>query len=98
MIKTVKELYRRSVTHIKQGGLLSDGFEVTNGLRQGCCLSPTLFKIYVEKTLNTWRRKYFGMGYNVDNTTIYTLEFADDQVVIAQSKEDLQYMGQKLQE
>jgi len=68
---------------------LSEGFEVTKGLRQGCCLSPTLFKIYVEKALNTWKRKCLGMGYNVDNTTICTLQFADDQVVTAQSKEDL---------
>ena len=30
----------------------------------------------------------FGMRYNVDNTTICTLQFADDQVVMAQSKED----------
>jgi len=36
------------------------------------------------------------MGY-VDNM-IYTLQFADDQVVMAQSKEDLEYMCQKLQE
>jgi hypothetical protein len=38
------------------------------------------------------------MGYNVDNTIIYTLQFADDQLVMAQSKEDLEYMGRKLQE
>jgi hypothetical protein len=36
--------------------------------------------------------------YNVDNTMIYTLQFADDQVVMAQSKEDLEYMCRKLQE
>jgi hypothetical protein len=60
--------------------------------------SPTLFKIYVEKALNTWKRQCFGMGYNVDNTTIYTLQFADDQVVMAQSKKDFEYMGRKLQE
>jgi hypothetical protein len=82
----VKELYRRSLSYIKQGGLLSEGFEVTKGLRQGCCISPTLFKIYVEKALNTWKRKCSCMGYNVDNTTIYTLQFADDQVMMAQSK------------
>jgi len=40
----------------------------------------------------------FGMRYNVDNTTICTLQFADDQVVMAQSKEDLEYMGRKIQE
>ena len=38
------------------------------------------------------------MGYNVDDTMIYTLQFADDQVVIAQSKEDLEYLCWKLQE
>ena len=29
---------------------------------------------------------------------IYTLQFADDQVVMAQSKEDLEYICRKLQE
>jgi len=37
------------------------------------------------------------MGYKVDNT-IFTLQFADDQVVMVQSKEDLWYMCRKLQE
>jgi hypothetical protein len=75
---------------------LSEGFQVTKGLRQGCCISPTLFKIYVEKALKTWKRKFSGMGYNLDNTTIYTPQFADDQVVMAQSKEDLEYVCRKL--
>ena len=34
----------------------------------------------------------------MDNTTIYTLQFADDQVVMAQSQEDVEYMCWKLQE
>jgi hypothetical protein len=34
----------------------------------------------------------------VDNTLIYTLKFADDQVVMAQGKEHLEYMCRKLQE
>ena len=38
------------------------------------------------------------MGYNADNTTIYTLQFADDQVVMAQSKADLECMCWQLQE
>jgi hypothetical protein len=38
------------------------------------------------------------MGYNVDNTMICTQQFADDRVVVAQSKEDLEYMCRKLQE
>ena len=77
---------------------MSEGFEVKKGLRQGCCVSPTLFKIYVEKSLNILKRKCSGMGYNVDNITMYTLHFADDKVVMAQSKEDLEYICRKLQE
>ena len=121
LIKTVKELYRRSVSYInplntelnpichllvllgahrifhvsrirvKQEGLLSEGFEVTNGLRQGCCLSPTLFKIYVEKALNTWRKKWIMQQY-----IRYNLQTT--RCVMAQNKEDLEYMGRKLQE
>jgi len=98
LIKTVKELCRKNLSYVKLGGLLSERFEVKKGLRQGCCIPPTLFKIYIEKALNIWKRKCFGMGYNVDNTTIYTLQFADDQVVMAQSKENLEYMCRKLQE
>jgi len=97
-IKTVKELHRKSFSYMKQGGLLSEGFEVTKVLRQGCCISPTLFKIYVEKALNIWKRKCSGMGSNVDNTTIYTLQFEDYQVVMAESKEDLVCMCRKLEE
>jgi len=91
-MKTVREVHRNSYTYIKQGGLLSEGFEVTKRLRQRCCISPTLFKVYVEKDLNIWKRKCSGMGYNVDNATIYTVQFAGGQVVMAQSKEDLVYM------
>jgi hypothetical protein len=97
LIKTVNELYRKGLSYVKLGGLLSEGFEVTKGRRQGC-ISPTLFKIYIEKALNICKRKCCGMGYNVDNIMIYTLQFADDQVVIAQSKEDPEYMCRKLQE
>ena len=92
LITTVKESYRKGLSYIKQGGLLSEGFQVTKGLRQGCCISPTVFNIDVEKALNIWKRKCSGMGFSVDNTTIYMLQFADDQVVTAQSKEDLEYM------
>jgi len=37
------------------------------------------------------------MGIQIsDNRTLYTLHFANDQVVIAQDKEDLEYMTRKL--
>jgi len=38
------------------------------------------------------------MGIPLANTTLYTLQFADDQVVLAGNKEDLEYMTRKLKE
>jgi len=38
------------------------------------------------------------MGVALENITLYTLQSADDQVVLARDKEDLEYMACKLKE
>ena len=80
------------------GNLLSHPFDITKGLHQGCCISPTLFKIYIQKPLEEWKRKCSRMGILLENTTLYTIQLADDQVVLAGDKEDLEYMTCKLKE
>ena len=99
VIKAIKQLYIGATSRIKIGQNLSEPFKITKGLRQGCCLSPTLFKIYLDRALLQWRRKCNNMGIPItDNYTLYTLHFADDQVVIAHDREDLEYMARKLLE
>ena len=48
LIDTIKSLYKESSSKIKIGNLITKGFKVTTRLRQGCSLSPTLLKIYLE--------------------------------------------------
>ncbi|XP_030751044.1 uncharacterized protein LOC115878641 [Sitophilus oryzae] len=67
---------------------------MNKGLKQGCCLSPTLFKIYLEQALKTWKRKCEQMGIPPNDSILYTLCFADDQII--QDYEDLEYMTRKL--
>jgi len=38
------------------------------------------------------------MRITLENITLYTLQFADDQVVLARDKDDLQYMTRQLKE
>jgi len=38
------------------------------------------------------------MGISLENTTLYTLQFADDQVVLVGDKEYLEYMTRTLKE
>ena len=92
----IKRLYENSFSKIKIGKQLSPGFYVTKGLRQGCSLSPTLIKIYIQNALEHWQKKCARMGLEIQDTTIYSMLFADDQLLTAQDFEDLEYMTRKL--
>jgi len=96
IIMAIKRLYENSFSKIKIGKQLSSGFYMTNGLQQGCSLSPTLFKIYIQNVLEHWQKKCARMGLEIEDTTIYSMLFSDDQLLIAQDYEDLEYMTRKL--
>jgi len=46
LIKALQNLYSKTA-QVKIGNKLSHPFSITKGLRHGCCISPTLFKIYI---------------------------------------------------
>ena len=85
LIKALQNLYGNTA-QVKIVNKISPPFNITKGLRQGCCISPTLLKIYMRKALEEWKRQCSGMGILLYNTTLYTLQFADDQVVLAGDK------------
>jgi hypothetical protein len=69
LIEAIQSLYKGSSSKIKIGNIITKDFEVTKGLRQGCSLSPALFKIYLEQVLRNWKRKCQPMGIPIQNTT-----------------------------
>lgn len=77
---------------------MSSGFCSNKGLRQGGCESITLFKIFVDGALKLWKNKYKEMGIEINDKNVYSLQFADDQVVVVQDKDNLEYMSRKLYE
>lgn len=89
LIKAVKNIYAHTRAKIRIGNSLSERFQITKGLKQGYCISPTLFKIYLKQTLKLWKRKCKNMGIPINNNTVYTLSFAYDQLVLAQEYEDI---------
>jgi hypothetical protein len=46
--------------------------------------------------LENWQNKCAKMGLEIQETTLYSLLFADDQLLIAQDYDDLGYMTRKL--
>lgn len=59
---------------------LTRGFKGTLRVKQGWCLSPTLFKIYLEQALREWIRKCRKMRLLLDNQILYTLCFTNHEV------------------
>ena len=67
------------------------------GVRQGCSLSPYLFNLYSEYIV---RRVGFeeNIGIKVGGRTINNLRYADDTTILAEDKEDLRKLLEKLKE
>jgi hypothetical protein len=48
--------------------------------------------------LRNWKRRCQTMGIPIQNTRVYSLSFADDQILIAQDYDDMEFMARKLKE
>jgi Reverse transcriptase (RNA-dependent DNA polymerase). len=92
-------LYKNAISKILLGKFVSEEIKVEKGLRQGCSISLTVLKIFTHIVLLNWNRKCSGMGVPIGNgsqDTIYTLLFADDQVLITQEYKDMEFMVRNL--
>ena len=54
VIKLVKSFHEDMKARVRVDGELLEEIEVTNGLRQGCTLAPTLFTIYASIVAEHW--------------------------------------------
>ena len=96
MLKLLKFFYENNVRAIKIGNKISEAIRVTKGLRQRCAMAPTLFKIYINEASKRWKKYCGTMGIPINDKFLYTLLFADDEVVVAMDEQDSKYMIHKL--
>ena len=92
----IKKIYMNEKCRIKIGGTLSDAFDANQGVRQGCILSPLLFNIFLSdlpKILNKQENNPAMIG---PEKKVSCILWADDLVMISESKEGLTNMLQDL--
>ncbi|KAI8503757.1 hypothetical protein Bbelb_187280 [Branchiostoma belcheri] len=90
IISLIQSTYKDMSCRVLHAGQLSESFEVTTGVRQGCLLSPFLFLLVIDwimKTTTTGRR-------NRIQWTLWSqledLDFADDLALLSHNHRQMQ--------
>ena len=62
---------------------------IEKGVRQGCLLSPCLFKLYAEYIMRNAGLDELQAGIKIGGRNINNLRYADDTTLMAESEEEL---------
>ena len=89
LIQVIKNLYDKATSAVLFNSSIGDWFRTSVGVRQGCLLSPTLFNIFLERTMTDALEDYEGR-------TIINLRFADDIGGSAGEEEELANLAEPL--
>ena len=73
-------------------------FQIGKGVRQCCILSPCLFNLYVEYIILNTRLDEGQAGIKIAARNINNLRYADDNKLMAESKEELKSLLMKVKE
>ena len=75
-----------------------DWFQIGKGVHQGCILSPCLFNLYAEYTMQNAGLDEVQAVMNISGRNINSLRYADDTTLMAESKEELKSLLMKVRE
>ena len=88
LIKVIEQLYSKATSAVYHNNNIGDWFRTSAGVRQSCLLSPTLFKIFLERIMETALENHEGT-VSIGGRTITNFRFADDIGGLAGSEEGL---------
>ena len=72
----------------------TDWFQIEKGVHQGCILSPCLFNLYPEYILQNAGLDEAWAGIKIAGRNINNLRYADDTILMAESKEELKSLDE----
>jgi len=75
LIEVINSLYKNTSVKIDTGWKILEKIYISQGVRQGCNLSPAVLNIYIDDLLRNWKHKA-DAGILLKRNTLL---FADDQ-------------------
>ena len=88
----------RSRGNSRTGHETMDWFQIGKGVQQGCILSPWLFTIYAEYSMQNARLDEIQTGVKISGRNINYFRYANDIALKAESKEELKSFFMKVKE
>ena len=88
LIRTIECLYNKATSAVYLDNNMGKWFRTTIGVNQVCLLSPTLFNIFLERTMADALEDHKGT-VRIGGTTITNLRFAYDIDGLAEQEQEL---------
>ena len=94
----LRNLYAGQEAPVRTGRGTTDWFQIGKGVHRGCILSPCLFNLYAEYIMrNAWLEEAQA-GIKIAGRNMNNLRYADDTTLMAESKEELKSLLNKVKE
>ena len=89
ILNIIKSMYNCAKSRVKYMNTLSEQYETVLGVRQGECLSPFLFAMFLNDIEDTFIAHGLK-GVDIDMFKLFLILYADDIVIFAQDSSQLQ--------
>ena len=112
LVNIIRSLHEGMKAEVTVDNASTPEIEVTNGLRQGCTIAPTLFNLYFNLVMDQWRKRVQPFGVEVlykcggklvgertrrpVKATVTELQFADDAALVGSSREEIERAAETL--
>ena len=94
----LRNLYTDQEATVRTGHGTTDWFQIGEGVRQGCILSPCLFNFYAKYSMRNAGLEEPQAGIKIAGRNINNLRYADDTTLMAESEEELRSLLMKVNE
>ena len=94
----LRNLYAGQEATVRTGHGTTDWFQIGKGVRQGCMLSPCLFKLCEEYIMRNAGLEEAQAGIKITRSNINNRRYADTTTLMAESEEELKSLLIKVKE